>query len=125
MGPDPGRAMEAFRSSDSKLATFVNCGQKIFIPCSDLRSDISREFNQQKSDTEFGRMLNQNMGVLPPPPALGLNPPPLALNPPPLAPNPPRLALNRPPLALNRPRLALNRPPLALNPQGPEWARVT
>jgi hypothetical protein len=43
------------------LQLFVNCGQKIFYPSSDLRSAT-----QQTSDTEFGRMLNQNMGVLPP-----------------------------------------------------------
>ena len=29
------------------------------------RSDIWTDFTREKSDTEFGRMLNQNMGVLP------------------------------------------------------------
>jgi hypothetical protein len=68
MGPDPGRGMEVFRSSDSELATFCKLwGKRFVIPCSDLPWDISTDFTQQKSDTEFNRMLNQSMGVPYPP----------------------------------------------------------
>ena len=37
MGSDPGRAMEAFRSSDSELATFCKLWAKDFLSHADAR----------------------------------------------------------------------------------------